>query len=156
VNYGNSNNPAATIYVVKNNKAETVGPKGQVEGGELWLTNVSYLGSIAEGKAIAGVLGTGSDDWTECCYGVQVYRNDNITHMDICCYGWEEACKLPTGRYAMAAFYVSADKAYAVALYGDGSYDESAWSVSFDDGDVWNQLSLVDTQIDYLSDAGQR
>ncbi len=152
VNYGSSSNPAATIYVVKNNKAETVGPKGQVEGGELWLTNVSYLGSIAEGKAIAGVLGTGSDDWTECCYGVQVYRNDNITHMDICCYGWEEACKLPTGRYAMAAFYVSADKAYAVALYGDGSYDESAWSVSFDDGDVWNQLSLVDTQIDYLSD----
>ena len=31
-------------------------------------------------------------------------------------------------------------------------YEEGAWSVSFDDGDTWNQLSLIDTYIHYLSD----
>ncbi|GAG19834.1 unnamed protein product, partial [marine sediment metagenome] len=129
-----------------------------------------YLGYISEGKAIAGVLGTGgypyipsppgdySDLFTECCEGVQVYRNDNIVTMDICCYDWEPSCKPPTGTKAMAAFYVSDDpassKAYAVALWGyyPWYYDEGAWSVSFDDGDVWNQLSLIDTRIDWLSD----
>jgi len=128
-----------------------------------WLTNVSYLGTIAEGKAIAGVLADSATDYTtvdlieDCCEGVQVYRNADITNMEICCLEWDEACKPPTGRVAMAVSYVSEDKAYAVALQGDDSYigdyyDEGAWSVSFDDGDTWNQLSLIDTWIDYLSD----
>jgi hypothetical protein len=69
---------------------------------------------------------------------------------------WDKACKPPTGQFAMSVSYVSnntaEDKAYAVALGGNHSYDESAWSVSFDDGDIWNQLSLIDTYVDYLSD----
>jgi hypothetical protein len=125
-----------------------------------WLTNVSYWGTIAEGKAIAGVLAYSQPDnlgtldlIKPCCEGVQVYRNDGIANMEICCLEWDEACKPPTGRTSMAVSYVSDDKAYAVALH---SYvddpDEDAWSVSFDDGDTWNQLSLIDTYIDYLSD----
>jgi hypothetical protein len=129
-----------------------------------WLTNVSYLGTIAEGKAIAGVLADSDDEALdpgdlikECCEGVQVYRNAGITNMEICCLEWDKACKPPTGRTSMAVSYVSEDKAYAVALQGDdgfigADYDEGAWSVSFDDGDTWNQLSLIDTWIDYLSD----
>jgi photosystem II stability/assembly factor-like uncharacterized protein len=121
-----------------------------------WLTNVSYLGYIAEGKAIAGVLGDGAADYEDCCVGVNVYRNDGITNMEICCLEWEKACKPPTGRAAMAVSYVSNDpatsKAYAVALQDDIGYDEGAWSVTFDDGDTWNQLSLIDTSICYLSD----
>jgi len=124
-----------------------------------WLTNVSYLGTIAEGKAIAGVLAdsqsyaldTGDLD-KEPCEGVQVYRNAGITNMEICCLEWDKACKPPTGMFAMAVSYVSEDKAYAVALGGVFDYEEGAWSVSFDDGDTWNQLSLVDTYISYLSD----
>jgi hypothetical protein len=50
--------------------------------------------------------------------GVQVYRNDQITNMDICCLPWESACKPPTGILGMAVAYVRADKAYAVALQG--------------------------------------
>jgi len=154
--YGSPSKPAATIFVVKNKKAEKVGPKGQIEDEELWLTSVSYLGNIAQGKAIAGALGDGAGSEADCCVGVQVYRNSHISNMDICCYGWEEACKPPTGRYAMDASYVRDDKAYAVAvgrnLQASSTYDESAWSVSFDDGDTWNQLSLIDTKIDYLSD----
>ena len=136
------------IFRVKN---KSVLPINQQIEGKPWLTNVSYLGYISEGKAIAGLLGDGTAALTDCCEGVDVYRNDSITDMDICCLAWDVACKPPTGRLVMAAFYVSAAKAYAVAL-GGGSYEESAWSVSFDDGDTWNQLSLVNTQIDYLSD----
>ena len=170
VNHYAYGEPACTIFKVKNDDASPVGPMGQIEDGEVWLTNVDYLGYISEGKAIAGVLGTGGypdgaqDSWsnytylfTECCEGVQVYRNDGIINMDVCCEPWEEACKPPTGTKAMAAFYASDDpatsKAYAVALWGYyREYDEGAWSVSFDDGDIWNQLSLIDTRIDYLSD----
>lgn len=148
------NVPVGKIFRIKNKSVMEVNQ--QIEGLP-WLTNVSYVGYIAEGKAIAGVLGTGDprDPYTECCEGVQVFRNDGVAQMDICCIFWEEACKLPTGMHAMAAFYVSADKAYAVALGPDADYDESAWSVSFDDGDTWNQLSLIDTWIDYFSDVAK-
>jgi hypothetical protein len=149
------------IMRVEDDSADPVGPMGQIEDGELWLTNISYHGTIAEGEAIAGVLGNGGyyymdgspdDLFTECCEGVQVYRNDGIRNMDICCERWHDACKPPTGEYAMAVTYVGDDKAYAVALGGFYDYDEGAWSVTFDDGDTWNQLSLIDTNIDYLSD----
>ena len=170
VNYYNeyTNYPEATIFKVKDDDASPVGPMGQIEDGEVWLTNVDYLGYISEGKAIAGVMGTGGyaysdtcpgyydDLFTDCCPVVQVYRNDGIINMDVCCEPWEESCKPPTGSKAMAVVYVSDDpatsKAYAIALWGLPPLDEGAWSVSFDDGDVWNQLSLIDTVIHWLSD----
>jgi len=170
VNWYYGTDPAATIFKVKNDDADPVGPMGQIEDGEVWLTNVDYLGYISEGKAIAGVMGTGgyaysascmgnyNQLFTDCCEGVQVYHNDGIVNMDICCEPWDEACKPPTGTKAMAVQYASDDpatsKAYAIALWAYQPWNnaEGAWSVSFDDGDVWNQLSLIDTEIDYLSD----
>jgi hypothetical protein len=157
VNYRDYNPTTAdigTIFRVKNKSVVEVNQ--QIEGTP-WLTNVSYWGTIDDGKAIAGVLGSGmspryGDPWTECCEGVQVYRNDGVSDMDICCIFWDEACKPPTGRWAMEAFYLDDDKAYGVSEGFVHGYDESAWSVSFDDGDSWNQLSLIDTNIDYLSD----
>jgi hypothetical protein len=141
------------IFRVKNALHTSVAE--QIEGMP-WLTNVSYWGTIAEGKAIAGVLGDGMGDYAEGCAGIQVWHKDGIKEMDICCPAWEEACKMPTGIGSMAVSYVSLDKAYGVALHGDPQapdYDEGAWSVSVDgDGLIWNQLSLVDTFIDYLSD----
>jgi hypothetical protein len=144
--------PMCALMRVDDDSADPVGPMGQIEDGELWLTNVSYQGTIAEGEAIAGVLGNGMEGFTECCEGVQVYRNDGIRNMDICCERWSDACKPPTGIAAMAVSYVGDDKAYAVALQGFPPLDEGAWSVTFDDGDTWNQLSLIDTDIWYLSD----
>jgi hypothetical protein len=184
VNYYNDATPPATvgeIVVVKNNIAAPQN-NGQIPGTP-WLTNVSYLGTISEGSLMAGVLGAGTyntgtgspfDLFAPCCEGVAVWRYTSVENMNLCCPEWELACKLPSGRAAMAVSYVDAnnagdtksDKAYAVALYGipqidDGAdyvpYDESAWSVSVGDTDnpvgrVWNQLSLVDTWIDYISD----
>ncbi len=165
VNYYDSDTgySACAIMRVDDDSADPVGPLGQIEDGELWLTNISYKGTIAQGEAIAGVLGTGrihyeEEPWdilTECCPVVQVYRNDGIRNMDICCERWSKACKPPTGAAAMAVSYVGEDKAYAVALQGDPECicnDEGAWSVTFDDGDTWNQLSLIDTYIHYFSD----
>ncbi len=151
--------PKCTIFRVRNTSANPVGPLGQVEDGEVWLTNVAYLGTIASGKAIAGVLGTGTysqsrwELWKDDCEGPQVYRNDDVTNMDVCCLPWDDSCKPPTGTSAMAVFWASNDpateKAYAVALQ---SGEEGAWSWSFDDGETWNQLSLIDTYIEELSD----
>jgi len=151
---------ACQIIRVDDDSADPVGPLGQVEDGELWLTNISYHGTIAEGEALAGVLGNGSlyqstnpyDLFTDPCDGVQVYRNDGIRNMDICCERWHDACKPPTGIAAMAVSYVGEDKAYAVALWGEPCNDEGAWSVTWDDGDTWNQLSLIDTYIHYFAD----
>jgi hypothetical protein len=157
VNYLDDDNAACEIMRVDDDSADPVGPMGQVEDGEVWLTNVSYQGTIAEGEALAGALGSGAAYAgylvpADCCEGVQVYRNDGIANMDICCIRWEDACKPPTGKIAMSVSYVGDDKAYAVALWGELPYDEGAWSMTFDDGDTWNQLSLIDTWIDYFSD----
>jgi len=142
--------------------------------GHPWLTPVSYLGTIDEGKALVGELP--DEDvildllWSgemDCVEGRQVLRNDGIEKMDICCSGWEEACKPPTGLLVPLPVYVAPNKAYALGVglgflpedilisigIGYPVYsDESAFSFSFDDGDNWNQLSLVDTDVDYLSD----
>ncbi len=120
--------------------------------GKPWLTNVSYWGDIASGKAIAGLMGDGTGTQTDPCQGVQVYRYLDVLNMDICCPAWQAACKPPTGSAAMTAFYVTEDKAYAVAQGDFAWYDEGAWSWSFDDGDTWNQLSLIDTHISFVSD----
>jgi len=117
------------------------------------LASISYLGTIDEGKAIAGLLpGTG------CCDGVQVYRNDGISDMDICCERWSEACKPPTGAKNAMVAYVAPNKAVALTAGNTTNclgFDESAVSFSLDDGDTWNQIGLVDTYIDYLSDVAK-
>jgi hypothetical protein len=154
VNYDTvvNDGPGSEIFVVDNDECMPLPPMGQIRAGDVWLTNISYKGTITEGEAIAGLIGNEDGPVTECCQGVQVYRNDGIHNMFICCQAWHKACKPPTGTTAMAVSYVGEDKAYAVAPQGVMDYDEGAWSVTFDDGDTWNQLSLVDTHIDYLSD----
>jgi len=117
------------------------------------LASISYLGTIDEGKAMAGLLsGEGG------CQGVQVYRNDGISDMDICCERWSEACKPPTGMVNAMVFYVAPNKAVALVAGDEDNclgFDESAVSFSLDDGDTWNQIGLVDTYIDYLSDVAK-
>ena len=121
VNYFDEDDDAAcAIRRVYNADAGSLGEMGQLMGGKLWLTNVSYQGTIADGEAIAGVLGTGGDEplLTACCEGVQVYHNSDVHNMIICCDPWIKTCKAPTGQIGMAVSYVGDDKAYAVALWG--------------------------------------
>ena len=122
-----------------------------------WLASLSYLGTIESGKAIAGLFRDGTGVATDCCEGVQVYRNAGVEDMDICCIRWNAACKPPTGRGAALVFYVLPNKAYGFVTGGaiDAPFEEGAFSFSLDDGDNWNQLGLVDTYINYLSDVGK-
>ena len=149
VNYISGTTKIGEIYRVDNDAAA---PILQQVRGKPWLANVSYWGYIESGKAVASLMGDGTGALTACCEGVQVYRNDGITDMEICCLAWKPACKPPTGRGSMAAFYITDKKVYAVAVGPAPAYDESAWSVSFDNGYTFNQLSLIDTNIDYLTD----
>jgi len=127
---------------------------------EPYLASISYMGTIDEGKALAGLfadgtlasIGTGG---TDCCEGVQVYFNDGFADMDICCERWSDACKPPTGTMRAMVAYVLPNKAFAFVSGVGAAFDESAFSFSMDDGDTWNQLGLVDTYIDYLSDVAK-
>lgn len=152
------NDPGAVIFRVDGDTADHLEGVGQISGNPL-LASISYFGSIESGKAIAGLLGAGTLDASggvpaDCCEGVQVYRNDGIEDMDICCERWHDSCKPPTGRMAAGVSFVAPDKAIAVVIGGD-FYDESAFSVSYDDGESWNQVGLVNTDIDYLSDVAK-
>ena len=140
------------IYKVQNDAVNAV---LQQITNKPWLASISYLGSIDSGKAIAGVIGNGTGAPTACCVGVQVYRNDGITDMDICCQHWQAACKPPTGMMLAMVGYVLPSKAYALVSGVHEPFDESAFSFSLDDGDTWNQLGLVDTYINYLSDVAK-
>jgi len=150
--YVDNNNGTGVIYKVQNDAVNAV--LQQITGKPL-LASISYLGSIAAGKAIAGVIGNGTGAPTACCVGVQVYRNDGITDMDICCQHWQVACKPPTGMMLAMVAYVLPNKAYALVSGVGEPFDESAFSFSLDDGDTWNQLGLVDTYINYLSDVAK-
>jgi len=183
---GSDQHTVGTIYRVVNGNAE---PVTQQIPGRPWLAMVFYFGMIDEGKAIAGVLGNGHVVdivknplsglalRTGCCEGVQVYRNDGISDMDICCQRWQEACKPPTGHGGAATIIAppGGTKVYCITtglttgmasnmlshmagvknLHMIDKYDESAFSVSFDDGDTWSQVGLIDTDMDYLTDVAQ-
>ncbi|MCK4403026.1 MAG: C2H2-type zinc finger protein [Dehalococcoidia bacterium] len=124
--------------------------------GNPWFGSLAYHGDHDTGDAMLGMLGDdapAAPDFTDCCVGVQVWRTDEI---DICCPDWKGATKKPSGQaYALVAFTPDGDKAYAItAGEGKGTYpsDESAFSVSLDNGKCWNQLGLIDTDIDFISD----
>ena len=150
--YVDNVNGTGVIYRVKN--GATIEVAMQITD-EPWLASLSYYGTIDEGKAIAGLLGDGTGYPTECCEGVQVYRNDGITDMDICCERWSDACKPPTGTMAAMVGYATPNKAYAFVGGIGAPYEEGAFSFSLDDGDTWNQVGLVNTYIDYLSDVAK-
>ncbi len=124
--------------------------------GNPWLGSIAYYGDHDSGDAMLGMLCDGAPDdqlFTDCCAGVQVWRTDEI---DVCCPDWKTATKKPSGQaYALVAFTPDGKKAYATTVgegMGEDPCDESAFSVSLDKGKCWNQLGLIDTDIDYLSD----
>ena len=117
------------------------------------LASISAYGTEEEGKLMVGLLGdydTGAP--TDCGEGVGVYYT--FMPLEACCPDWESTDKAPTGQSKAIVSYVSdGDKAYAATM-GEGISDEGAFSISEieEAGLYWNQYSLIDTDIDYLSD----
>lgn len=60
-------------------------------------------------------------------------------------------CGTSTNWVETATDWADTDVSSGHPWYG-ASLDESAFSVSEDDGDIWNQLSLIDTEMTFLSD----
>jgi len=118
------------------------------------MASISMTGEIEDGNLMVGLTGP-----TDCCKGIQVYRTAEWP-IDYCCPQWAPARKPPTGEWnCVVAYCPDGSKAYAVTS-SDGvepagdDWDESAFSISEVEevGKYWNQPSLVDTYIDYLSD----
>jgi photosystem II stability/assembly factor-like uncharacterized protein len=129
------------------------------------IASIAYYGSYGSGKLLAGaVLGDTSSAAT-----TTWFTNEPVTCSATC---WFQAQKAPTGGgnsgFANArviwspngnhAYCATSSAVLSTAADWPGGYligsplDESAFSLSQDNGETWNQLSLIDTEIDFLSD----
>ncbi|MFC1956686.1 WD40/YVTN/BNR-like repeat-containing protein [Chloroflexota bacterium] len=138
--------------------------------GDPVLASIDVHGDADTGKLMIGeyirvdndIIGAPPWVYADPCNSVRVWHTEEI---DICCVQWEQACKDPSGWY-MALVMYTPDGAKQYASTSGSIYsgfletrvntgtplDESAFSVSRDDAVSFNQLSLIDTDIDYLSD----
>jgi len=129
--------------------------------GDPLLASIDVHGDHDTAKAMIGTYVGWDQDADEPidagpCEGVTVYHT---VELDDCCPEWESACKDPSGPYmAMVAYAPDGDKAFATTtghtpwISEGNTWDESAFSVSLDDGVSFNQIGLIDTDIDRLSD----
>ena len=150
--------------------------KKQINGAPC-LASLTYSGDIASGKAVAGTWGNESQHSTTYLEngcpcgsypgGIQVYRNGDITDM-----GTESKWitaneyKLPSGMGPAVVSYANAEgtKLYCLTsglpwwlwMYGWSDtffrFSEGALSVSFNDGESWNQIGLINTDVGHLTD----
>jgi hypothetical protein len=157
-----------------NSLSAVVGPPGDPLLASIAVNGDADTGKVMIGEYIRWDNDTGDPVPFNCCEGVRVWHTEEL---DFCCPQWEGACKDPSGPYmALVAYTPDGEKAYATTNgipdpeiighgsdWGDGGiddddefwgglWDESAFSVSLDDGVSFNQLSLIDTNIDYLAD----
>ncbi len=129
------------------------------------ISSIAYYGSYASGKLLAGeVLGGPASA------SVVVWFTDApVTCPEPC---WYQTHKAPTGggnsgyANAQVAWSPEGSRAYcatsSASLVNPASWpsgyligtalDESALSLSLDNGKTWNQLSLIDTEISFLAD----
>ncbi|HJX03149.1 MAG TPA: hypothetical protein VJ488_01180, partial [Dehalococcoidia bacterium] len=136
--------------------------------GSLRISSIAYYGSESSGKLLAGEIKSNPATAT-----VDIWYSPNATASCplASCIIWQKAAKPPTGGAnsgnANAQVYWSRDGARAYCatssadiasggwpngyLFGQ-ALDESAFSLSLDNGNTWNQFSLIDSRIDYLSD----
>ena len=149
--------------------SEPYGPSG-----EPILASIDFHGDADTGKMMIGEYfewdnnaSSPPGSWVhpDCAAGVRVWHT---VELDPCCPNWELACKNPSGLFMGLVMYTpDGDKEYATTSgfieayesYGGGGMsnpgnpgDESAFSVSLDDGVSFNQIGLIDTDIDGLAD----
>jgi hypothetical protein len=139
--------------------------------GNPFLASIDIHGDADTGKMMVGKYADFDQDGPlsindpDPCAGVNVWHT---AELDICCVKWEAACKDPSGPFIARVMYTpDGAREYATTTGNDlglayqnidipGSFtgwgDESAFSVSRDDAVSFNQIGLIDTNIDYLSD----
>ncbi|MDD5591085.1 MAG: hypothetical protein PHY18_04065, partial [Dehalococcoidales bacterium] len=180
VNALNANTGETGGYVFISEDGALTGRCGP--SGDPILASIDVHGDADTCKAMVGTMGVEMDwaeetvSDVEPCVGVAVYHT---VELDDCCPEWECACKDPSGpTLAVVSYTPDGEKAFASTSgsrtflrhnpdtepYIDGwgrtdwdvgpgnPLDESAFSVSLDDGVSFNQIGLIDTTIDLLSD----
>ena len=141
---------------------DTIVTRLNVPGGKTRVSSIAYSGSTSSGKLLAGLVeanGITGEAYTW-------FTADPLAD----CSTWVKPLKPPTGGYnagfSNAQVAWTGDGSIAFAGTGSGNrsspaewadingatwasapLDESAFSTSLDDGVSWNQLSLIDTQI---------
>jgi hypothetical protein len=129
------------------------------------IASIAYYGTYSSGKLLAGaVIGD-----TTSASAMTWFTNEPVTCSGTC---WFQTQKAPTGGGnsgftnarviwspdGKRAYCATASASLNSAADWPGAYltgsplDESAFSLSQDNGETWNQLSLMDTEIDFLSD----
>ena len=157
-----NNDTEGTIYTVDEQNTTAAELTKQVVLWKPILASLDYCGDIAEGKAVAGLWGDGVGGLAAPCVGVNVYRNGQFFNMSTE-RRWISTndCKLPSGRGPALVSYATdaGDKLYALTAGASwrlcgfwDAFDEGALSVSFNDGESWNQIGLIDTDIGSLTD----
>ena len=151
------------VFRIDNNTLSPVcGPAG-----DPLLASIDVHGDADTGKLMIGEYiqynnDTGEYETAGECQSVGVWHTEEL---DFCCPQWDGACKNPSGPYMALVMYTpDGAKEYAttsgtidpncfrVGTSTGTPGDESAFSVSRDDAVSFNQLGLIDTDIDYLSD----
>jgi hypothetical protein len=129
------------------------------------ISSISYHGTYASGKLLVGEVLGNLNSATVMTW----FTDTPMTCPETC---WYQAQKAPTGSgnsgYANAQVAWSPDGSHAYcatssallnnpANWPNGyltsvALDESALSLTLDNGKTWNQLSLIDTEISFLAD----
>jgi photosystem II stability/assembly factor-like uncharacterized protein len=132
------------------------------------ISSIAFYGSYDAGKLLAGAV---KADPAKATADVWFCPNPEETCPQSACIVWQKTVKPPTGgagsgnASAQVLWSPGGDRAYCgtssanpdVAGWPNGYHtaaarDESALSVSIDNAMTWNQISLIDTEINFLSD----
>ncbi len=136
--------------------------------GTKMISSIAFVGTNVSGKLLAGEVKANAslatvDTWFS--------PNAGAACPQATCIIWQKSVKSPTGgassgnANAQVAWGFGGSRAYCgtssanldAAGWPNGylttmALDESAFSISLDDGKKWNQIGLIDTAINFLSD----
>lgn len=166
--YINTNDAGATgnagIYRIDDNIIYKLMPAT----GTRMISSIAFIGPNNSGKLLAGEVKANAslatvDTWFS--------PNAGAACPQATCIIWQKSVKSPTGgansgnANAQVAWGFGGTRTYCgtssanldAAGWPNGylttmALDESAFSISLDDGKNWNQISLIDTAINFLSD----
>ena len=132
------------------------------------VASIAYYGSYNAGELLVGEVKANA---SSAAVDIWHCSNPGAICPQATCLVWQKAVKPPTGGgnsgYANAQVIWSPDggRAYCgtssanldMAGWPNGylttqGRDESAFSITLDNGKTWNQLSLIDTEVSFLSD----
>ena len=123
----------------------------KVNGGQdIPIASLAYYGTAANGKLLAAEVSGDVDTASARVHFTQDPQAAQPT--------WQSPVKPPTGGggNAQVAWSPDGQTAYCgTASYPGKAYDESALSRSLDDGTTWNQLSLIDTDLNTITSTFQ-